>query len=476
MSLIANISSSMQLSSYQIGLEIDDNGPLVRYSPPDAWQQFNNASDPLTSRYYGETFTRALNFGAEAVFSFNGTGVSIFGGRKSGYGAFGVLLDGVPYEGSASTQGNDEAAVLLFSKNDLENTNHTVKVIANGPKPFDIDKIAWITELDPQHGRAPVETTTVDDSDPAFQWMPPSAWNTQPEGLQHFRQITGHRSICILYIRREMISVYGTVGPRNAPYIVQLDDKSLLFYNATRTFNTPQTLLFFADNLGLGNHTLTLSSARGLSTGMVLEIDYAEVTQFVAKTSIVRTSAVPSPTQPLAGIPDHMNTIIIISTIFGTIVISILLWTVYRLWRRNKDEYDRVDEEIKVDNQFDWAQPSNNTSVNGTRNIAGKGRRSWFQRLSRLPRSNASRETLLPPTGGRAGAQLTSAQRQSLRQLKLAGLFRPARRDSEQLEDRTRLVQRSEVVIEEDYGHVPMEGEPAPPNYWQATRRIFSQN
>lgn len=188
-----------------------------------------------------------------------------------------------------------------------------------------------------------------------------------------------------------------------------------------------------------------------------------------------------------------MNTVIIISTIFGTIVISILLWTVYRLWRRNKDEYDRVEEEIKIDNQFDWAQPSNNTSADGTRNIAGKGRRSWFQRLSRLPRSNASRETLLPRTGGRAGAQLTSAQRQSLRQLKLAGvsvlscalvpfeadcitsqLFR-ARRDSEQLEDRTRLVQRSEVTIE-DYGHVPMEGEPAPPNYWQATRRIFSQN
>ncbi|KAJ8691878.1 hypothetical protein PTI98_011399 [Pleurotus ostreatus] len=208
---------------------------------------------------------------------------------------------------------------------------------------------------------------------------------------------------------------------------------------------------------------------------MVLEIDYAEVTQFVTKTSIVRTSAVPSPTQPIAGISDHMNTVIIISTIFGTIVISILLWTVYRLWRRNKDEYDRVEEEIKIDNQFDWAQPSNNTSADGTRNNAGKGRRSWFQRLSRLPRSNASRETLLPRTGGRAGAQLTSAQRQSLRQLKLAGLFRPVRRDSEQLEDRTRLVQRSEVTIE-DYGHVPMEGEPAPPNYWQATRRIFSQN
>lgn len=83
-----------------------------------------------------------MNFGAEAVFSFNGTGVSIFGGRKSGYGAFGVLLDGVPYQGSATTQGNDEAAVLLFSKNDLENTNHTVKVIANGPKPFDIDKVS----------------------------------------------------------------------------------------------------------------------------------------------------------------------------------------------------------------------------------------------------------------------------------------------------------------------------------------------
>lgn len=87
-----------------------------------------------------------------------------------------------------------------------------------------------------------------------------------------------------------MISIYGTVGPQNAPYMVQLDDKSLLFYNATRTFYTPQTLLFFADNLGPGNHTLKLSSAQGLSTGMVLEIDYAEVTEFVTKTSIVRTS------------------------------------------------------------------------------------------------------------------------------------------------------------------------------------------
>ncbi|KAJ8519336.1 hypothetical protein ONZ45_g3703 [Pleurotus djamor] len=256
MSLLTNLSTTMQLSIVQLEFQIDDNSPLIVYDPPDAWQQVNSSSDPFVKSYYGETLTRASAPGAQAHFSFNGTGFAVYGGRKKQYAPFELKLDGRSFTCDASTSDDPQAAVRLCSKYNLTNTNHTATLISSTRAPFDIDKISWTTEMNSQHGRTPLETLTVDDADSAFTWDPPTAWTTNPADLNWFR-------------------------PENAPYTAQIDGRPIKTYNATTDYRTTRSLLFFADNLGPGDHAVTLTNAQDRSDAVLLEVDYAEVQQFM---------------------------------------------------------------------------------------------------------------------------------------------------------------------------------------------------
>lgn len=71
------------------------------------------------------------------------------------------------------------------------------------------------------------------------------------------------------------VSLYGPVGPDYAPFSVQLNGASLTF-SAQRSRNVSQVLLYHADNLGTGPHTLSLLFQPS-TTGQIFAIDYAEV-------------------------------------------------------------------------------------------------------------------------------------------------------------------------------------------------------
>ncbi|KAG6819254.1 hypothetical protein H0H93_013728, partial [Arthromyces matolae] len=72
----------------------------------------------------------------------------------------------------------------------------------------------------------------------------------------------------------DAISLYGTVGPRNGAFSVQLDGLSATTYQGSRTTYTPQTLLFYASNLGFTTHTLLITNTENNAN---LDIDYAHV-------------------------------------------------------------------------------------------------------------------------------------------------------------------------------------------------------
>ena len=55
----------------------------------------------------------------------------------------------------------------------------------------------------------------------------------------------------------DAISLYGPVGASGAPYLVQMDNSKPVSYNANRAEGY-QVLLYHANNLGSGNHTLRL--------------------------------------------------------------------------------------------------------------------------------------------------------------------------------------------------------------------------
>jgi hypothetical protein len=76
----------------------------------------------------------------------------------------------------------------------------------------------------------------------------------------------------------DAVAIYGTVGPNNGPYSAQLDGGPMNNFSATKYAFTPQILLYRADNLSQGNHTVQLQNQQS-SPGQVLQIDFALIYQ-----------------------------------------------------------------------------------------------------------------------------------------------------------------------------------------------------
>jgi hypothetical protein len=72
------------------------------------------------------------------------------------------------------------------------------------------------------------------------------------------------------------VSLYGPVGPGSSPYSVQLDGGSPANYGGEKQFYTPNILLYHADDLGPGRHTLKLL-CQPSAPGQIFSIDYANV-------------------------------------------------------------------------------------------------------------------------------------------------------------------------------------------------------
>lgn len=72
----------------------------------------------------------------------------------------------------------------------------------------------------------------------------------------------------------DAIQIFGSVGPDNAPYSVELDGGSPVTYNATKLSDYQQVLLYYADNLGPGQHNVQMTNNPAVS-GQTLNLDYA---------------------------------------------------------------------------------------------------------------------------------------------------------------------------------------------------------
>jgi len=137
--------------------------------------------------------------------------------------------------------------------------------------------VAWQTEF----SETQLVTETVDDADPSFQYQE-LAWNTNPSNVNLFNNGTGHSTSVsaanvTLTFSADSVSIFGTVGPNNGLYTVSLDSQQATQYNATTYLTFYEVMLYHADNLGPGQHQLTLTNLPEI-IGQTLNIDYAILT------------------------------------------------------------------------------------------------------------------------------------------------------------------------------------------------------
>lgn len=75
----------------------------------------------------------------------------------------------------------------------------------------------------------------------------------------------------------EAVTIFGTSGPSNGPYSVQLDGGNSVTYNATNAYPTNYgVVIYHADNLGSSSHQLVLTNLPA-GSGQSLGVDYAQL-------------------------------------------------------------------------------------------------------------------------------------------------------------------------------------------------------
>ena len=82
-----------------------------------------------------------------AVLVYKGTAFSIFGGRRSNYGAYTVTVDGRIITSGTSQSDNPSVRQLLGTASELPYGLHTVVLTNTGGRPIDIDSVEFIGQV-----------------------------------------------------------------------------------------------------------------------------------------------------------------------------------------------------------------------------------------------------------------------------------------------------------------------------------------
>ncbi|KAJ7080959.1 hypothetical protein B0H15DRAFT_786862 [Mycena belliarum] len=297
---------------------IDDVSPMIQYAPASAWSAGDKTLDSSGINYSNNgTFTLSTTKGSSASFSFSGTQVWIFGAKRSNHGPYTVALDGKSSQFDGFSEDDDFTA--LFDSGPLKQGQHKVVItnaVKDPRKPFlDVDYITWSTDSDSPN-------ITLEDTTPQFSYQPSNSWKADlPSDLSGFQGDSGQcvfhssslykliysipssqrnpeqKCISNITILRALppfrignaVSLFGPIGPSLGSYAIEVDGKSVGTFNATKVDYEAQQMLFLADDLGAGDHTLRVINQPS-STNQLLAIDFASVAGLPSQSASVSAS------------------------------------------------------------------------------------------------------------------------------------------------------------------------------------------
>ncbi|PPQ65434.1 hypothetical protein CVT26_000086 [Gymnopilus dilepis] len=317
---------------------IKDTSPLLLFSAN--WLAGVSENDGSLDQYTQSSFTATQAQDSSVSFNFYGSFIGVYGAKRNNHGNYEVTLDG---NVSPTLNGNSSPAEFnqtLFSQG-LSLGFHNMTVTNKANSFLDIDYIAFETSV----GRddEPLIINSYQDSHPAFTYAPSSAWNTSPSNVGTFSGGSGHATsqgsatATLTFQVSDAVALYGSVGPNGTThYAVQLDNGSPSTFSANKQFYRPNQILFYAGNLGGGQHTLQVQL--GSSSQGEFAIDYANV--FTAP-SLGGSNRLSSGTLAAIGITTTL-------AILSTLLAAFLFWR----QRHNLFRYDaraRIMSTISMD-------------------------------------------------------------------------------------------------------------------------------
>ncbi|KAG9042872.1 hypothetical protein FS837_010292, partial [Tulasnella sp. UAMH 9824] len=261
----------------------EDSSPLIKWLPEDQWIDGSPADSQL-SRYSAGSFRLTTTNGAYAQFSFNGTGVWIYGAKRGNHGPYRCNVDGNDRPIQSGYSASDQISTELCSAPNLKMGSHTIKITNLQTDPnlpyLDVDYIIWETKISDQ---ATLPSVVYDDADSTnIRYTPPGEWSVNAcQNMAAYSSsschVTGSNTAkAALTFEGDAIAVYGGVGPQYGPYAVRLDDQDPVSFTANSTNSHTQQILYFASGLGAGNHTVVINN-NPASIGNQLDIDFIQV-------------------------------------------------------------------------------------------------------------------------------------------------------------------------------------------------------
>ncbi|KAL5507348.1 hypothetical protein ACEPAH_6804 [Sanghuangporus vaninii] len=305
---------------------IDDNSPLITYSPVEVWTYGMESNDPFFDAYANGTFTLTGTVGAMMKISFYGTGIWIWGGKRPNHGYYSVTVDGEKSDLISGRRSDgirdldvwgNEYHALLFSAFDLDLTKHDIIFTnegAQGSAPeahyVDIDYITW--ESDASSENTTLTSVTLDSSN--FK-ASGSGWRSAAEN--------------------------DDLGTKGGIYTTVPGDSLEIVFE----------LMFYGANLGSGQHTLKVTNSE-LSNG-TLVVDHA-------RTHIVQTSAATEMSSSDSGNSGHSLNKALIGGLCGGLAFLVTLLVALSLWVRRRRRVAIVSRKTDPSafEAFDIDQPS----------------------------------------------------------------------------------------------------------------------
>ncbi|KAF8197847.1 hypothetical protein BJ912DRAFT_1076102 [Pholiota molesta] len=269
------------MAAFQFNMTVEDSSPLITYSPAGSWID-TPTNDPLASTYSGASYHTTDAQGAIATIAFNGTGLSIFGGRRPNYGTYSITVDGQVITSGSSQANVASGNQLLGSASGLVYGSHTVVLTNTGGVPIDIDWIEFETQVEgSETGNMSMET--IDNTNSSIVYSPSAAWgsNTNADffnGTLSFTQTPG--ASASLTFTGGAIAVYGTVSPDHANIVVTVDGQVQTMLGGANGFSDqvhPKTLLYYQTDLSTDTpHEFTLTGD-SQSAGHFIDLDMITV-------------------------------------------------------------------------------------------------------------------------------------------------------------------------------------------------------
>lgn len=260
-------------------LTVEDASPLVVYAPAGAWQDAP-LDDPLLSSYSGSNFHRTSVAGATASINFHGTGVTLTGGRRTGYGSYTVTVDGQTIATGAASTSADSTKQILATVAGLELGDHELVLTNTGADgaQLDIDSVTVAAQMGPPGSQ--IRLQNFDDTAPELTYLPSAdAWRVNSGELFQggsLRFSDDPNAAVSMSFEGEAIAVYGTMSPDHTTMKVTIDGEEQILAGGGRAQISrlhTKTLLYFKTGLGVGRHSFTLASENPTPDAPFIDLD-----------------------------------------------------------------------------------------------------------------------------------------------------------------------------------------------------------